>query len=521
MSFTVVDFILLVVGLVIFFLSLAGALAGFFVLQGIDEQRAIADFKDKAAKETIVVSNNINAITTNVNTIQTLLQIYGSVNFYDVYKPFVASLSSSSLNGSEIKLPSWVAFYENLDYVPGANASQYVDQHRAWGGVYSNFNNIIPFNLNNSRVPDVYRDYYWVCNQYLPDNEAVIGTNLGAEPTRNQTLLEVYQSGIPASTAKLTFSKAVGGGVGVTIYAPVIRNNKTISIQAAAFRIHELLRQVTSLNAGEGIALYDANDTMNYMSVVTSGYPGLEGRNDVDLKDYEVKSMINGAALHESDNYLVFYNRHWNVVFFSYNKSVSYIKIIPLCVILFIMLLAEITLLVMFAYRKISSAKKIQELTKSRVEILEVHRSKLNTLLKQSIRSETKARSIINSLSDLVVVISGRGRIIQCNNSFEKVFSFSNEEFEAGVLIKNIFVNLRDNFYESVGPNDVITTEAKLSDRSMIIVEIKVSNMVNDEMNPQTPIATPVATPNLDASTSFQMTKDEDEESYVLLMRKI
>ncbi|KAL0487306.1 7-dehydrocholesterol reductase [Acrasis kona] len=507
--FSAVDWVLILVGILVLFLCLAGGLIGYFVLEKGNYDAQVASFEQGGKTVIATIDKNIKLALNDLLVIQQFLQLFGALNFYTVFQPFVSSLSTSYIENGQVKLLPYITFYTYMDLVHSENVTSYLANIRSWGGNYTNVNYINGF---LSTEPDVPRPYYYVTTLYIPEGKTS-GTSIGSSLSRNQTITAVLESRSIQVSSKIDL--AVGAS-GVAVIAPVIRSGVVTGFVSNSISISRLLSQSVTLSNDQGVVLLDYNDPdVTVMSVLTDG---IKLKKDSDQHKYSDVIELLRNARSTSNSTVNIYNRQYVMIYFTNSLPASETKIIPLIVCLFFMLIVEVTLIILFFYRRIVIVRKMQDLTRGRLDILETHRVKLSALLKKSIRSEAKSRSIINSLTDIVIVIDKVGRILQTNQSFDNLFAFNEQEWNGGVKLSSILVDLDPMFFESLVSGSTLTTKASAKSGDDYQVEVKVSNMIGDDgVESKTP--TSAVEKN---KVELKLNKEEEEEeAYVVLLRRL
>ncbi|KAL0480860.1 TMPRSS11B [Acrasis kona] len=505
---SIADFVLIVLGVLAIVMCLVGGLTGYFVMEKIDVQNGVQEFMNRAKTISDNINNDIADITNDLLLLQKLMTVFQNVDFYNQFLPFSATMSTVPYINGTVKLPDYMLSYAYIQVVPYDNLTSYFDTLQSWGGTYRNVSYVKAF---GSTVPDVKRSEYFLITLYIPERGNA-GTNLASLQSRNDSFVEARAKREIVVTDKLYQNGVRGDASGVSVYAPVIRNNVTIGFVQSAIIMKALLKSSSAssyLSGDQSIALIE--DTGTIMTILTNNEQvnkpnGNYSQSDVDM-------LVSQSALSDSNNQISVYNRKYKMIVVSSVMPVQYLKVIPLALCLFTMLVIEALLVFAYCYRKVVVVNKIQELTKARVELLENHRAKLSNLLKTSIRSEAKSRGIINSIPDPVVVINATGLIVQSNNSFDALFA---ETENAEVLLSSILVDLDPNFFVSMQQGEVMKTNASLKNGTKMQVEVKVSNIVDDKREGSPNSSTPSKSPHIQLVSSI-----DEEESYVVIIREI
>ncbi|KAL0488447.1 hypothetical protein AKO1_015631 [Acrasis kona] len=504
---TPIDGVFAAVGILILIVCLVGGLTGYFVMQTNFRDMALAEFALESQDFQTTINANIKRVTNDLIVLQTGLQVFGSMNYYTKFVPLVSSLASMDRfdNGS-FAMPEYLTVLAYVEIVPFNNQSTYLSTIQSWGGPFANVKSI---NTASGSGPDIVRpNYYAITLKYPLDD--TIGRNSASDPVRNETLTNAYNTQTIQVSNKTVFLGDTQSGI--IVFAPVVRDNVTVGFVSANFYLSRLLQVSFPLGTQHGIVMLDSDNTV--MAVTTKDLPMCT--NDCEKVKYQdIRKYLNGDVMHNESITVEMYNKKYKLIYISNAAYEDNLKIIPLCVCLIGMLVAEILLVLLYGYRRVIVAKRVQDLTKHRVEVLEAHRSKLASLLKKSVKSESKSRSIINSIPDLVIVIDRLGKIMQTNNSFDNYFSYNEQEWNLGVNISTILVDFTPNFYETTSEDTVIETNITLRDYTTKKAEVKVASINGDEVE-TTPI-TPFA-----VEKSLQVQKQEnedDDEAYVILIR--
>ncbi|KAL0478661.1 2 TM domain-containing transmembrane protein [Acrasis kona] len=511
---TLVDYILLIIGILVLVLCLAGGLTGYFVMQSHDDKEAAIAFQQTAAAVVSAVNTNIKLATNDLLVLRNMMTVFDDIKYYTQFLPTVLSMASVSVINGSVVLPSFISAYAYIQIVKYDDLTNFTNMIHSWGGDYSNL--AVPRNSNNNTQMDVVRPEYFLVAQNIPF-PLLSAINVGASPGRNITLNTVRSTGAISVTTKVSII-GVPGQSGTLVYAPVIKNNVTVGFVGTSLVTTNLLKSSSSLGLNEGLVMFDLDGSV--MAVVTNGFNIPKIGDDYSLD--EVQSFINNVPLSNGENNVTLYNRRFKIVYFHTEKTVNYLKIVPLGVCLFVALLTICILVFISFYRRFVVSKRIQEVTRNRIEVLENHRAKLSSLLKKSIKSEAKASGIINAIRDIVVVIDISGRIMQSNKSFDKLFEFSEREWSEGVLLSSIIKDLPPLFFADAKDED-IKTKLTLRDESSFEVEIMVSSLSIEDFTKKEALPEPaIPTPNNQTTKNQRFEFAESgEESYVILIRRL
>ncbi|KAL0479931.1 rlmN [Acrasis kona] len=471
-------------------------------MEAQDKEHAAENFRLRAQTVASSIDSNMRTSISNFLTLHSMLSLFGSVSYYDKFLPFTTGLFADT-NGV---LPKFMIFLVNLDIVKDSELPAYKNKLQNWGGMYRNFNNVTRYDPEGKVVNDIVRDEYYLVSQVLPSG--VPGSNFGSEKYLNETIQQAIRTNTDVVSSRLPLVAEGPIYFGVVLFKPVTFEGKVISVLTAGFDTLALIQASSPLLPNEGVAIYDG--TGAYLGSVTNRYCG-----GSDFNEAQIENAIKDAKIVDYTHNVTLRNTSWKVVFFSCHLAQSDDKVIPLVACLLSGIFAQIVLVLIYGYRKIIIATRAQQLTRQRVEVLEVHRFKLASLLKKSVRSEEKSRGIINSIPDLVIVINDKGKMMQCNNSFDNYFAYTEKEWKEGIYIQSILVDLQSEFYSSMQPSVSINTNALLRDGQKMNVDVKVASM-GDKTEEET------GTPNSPApSTKFILEEQqvEEEEAFVILMR--
>ncbi|KAL0482700.1 hypothetical protein AKO1_014387 [Acrasis kona] len=472
------------------------------ILQEQAQSAVITNYEQRAKTMATTINYNMANALENYLIVHEMLSIFGSVNHYTRFAPFAENLFGITDGSTE--LPSYISFIINIDIVNHQDLPSYSSNVRSWGGSYQNFSGVYSF---GSRTLDVIREKYYIQSQTIPSSVISVGTNYGSFSYLNTTISTAIRTNCATTTMKLNFPNATGGGIGVMVFKPIYQQDEPVGVLAAGIETSQLLKASTTLRDGEGVAIFDASKAL--LGATTSS----SGVNIIHSSGTEVQNLISRAAIRNSNYNCSFMNNTWQVVFFSStSSSTNMTKLIPLVLCILFMIAAEIVLVFVYGYRRIILAKRAQDKARNRVEVLEVHRAKLGELLKKSVKSEEKARSIINSIPDLVISITKGGKIIQSNNSFDSNFTYSEKEWLDGININTILAELDDGFFLAQQHNTVVDTCAYLRNGEKISVEVKVAAMSANSCS--------VAAVNDDNQSPRDSFDDTDDEAYLILIRR-
>ncbi|KAL0488893.1 hypothetical protein AKO1_013531 [Acrasis kona] len=512
---TYFDVIIVVVGVIFAAMCLAGGLIGYFTIKRDYLARGKTEFNSASENAVASINQNLKSVTNDLLMLRTMFELFDNPHPYKQITPFIGSLSSTDLNGDGVlDLPPYVAAYFYVHVVD--NATSYLSHVRQWGDEYANLTYITGM---AGAEPDIDRPYYYVVDYYIPLYLKAVGFNYGSDELRNRTLTYVLSRNETYVSDLIVLLSDAGKYNGIIVYVPVNKNNTVVGVACASFRLTTLLKSSSDLGHEQGMAVIDTTIDNTVLTVITNGF---NDHKSSDSYTYtEVQDLLKASTYSTSNQTITLYNRKYQIIYFTRSVPYNYLNIIPLIVCAFVFLIGIVLLILVSVYRRAVVVKKVQELTRNRVEVLEAHRAKLSLLLKKSVKSEAKSRSIINSIPDLVVVINRLGVILQCNNSFDRTYTFSEQEWSNGIRIQSLLPELDDKFYECVNFKESIHTNAVTRDYTKFEVEVKIASMLDDPgvSEPHSPMSA------TDMKTAVKMNKidghNEEDESYVLIIRKI
>ncbi|KAL0482888.1 geranylgeranyl diphosphate synthase [Acrasis kona] len=504
---TFADWVFVLVGIVFLVLCLTGGLTGFFVMKNDQLIQDNDNFQRGALDITFELNKNMDEITSDLLMIRTMLSLFDGVTFYKQFLPFTSSLSSVTYSNGDVELKDYIKSYNYIQIVDNNNLTNYFSTIRSWGGLYSNISNVKEFGATGKL--DVVRSEYFLVTLYLPLN-GNISTNLGSNPLRNRTLQAARASKQIIVSDKVTIAGVVGDASGVITYAPVVKNNVTVGFISSSMLLKNLMNASTTLDNQQGLAMLD--DKNNVMTIFTNGIK--IGKEDGNYTFSDVEALLSQSMFRSPYHSITLYNKQYKIICFSTARSSSYYKAIPLCVCLVVLLIIEVGLVSVCGYRRVVVVKRMQDVTRDRVGVLENHRTKLSSLLKKSVKSEAKSRSIINSIPDIVVVVNMVGKILQSNKNFDKLFEFNEQEWTAGVMLSSILVELDPMFFESAD-DKLVNTFMKTKDVDKIGVQVKVSSIIDDSL---LDAATPTIMKNVTLKYQKHEDSEGDQESYVIII---
>ncbi|KAL0480654.1 nifL [Acrasis kona] len=150
-----------------------------------------------------------------------------------------------------------------------------------------------------------------------------------------------------------------------------------------------------------------------------------------------------------------------------------------------------------------SEREKIQFLQKSHIRLKE--------LLDRISEQERRARTTMNAIRDYMVIINLRGRILQTNKSFDKVFMNDLTSFDSDQLfVSSLFPNLSETFFDGMNSSETIETEMAKRSGGTIKVRVRVTCFDSDHHDDQT-------------FNDFDelLTEDVTKEKYLIVARNL
>jgi PAS domain-containing protein len=134
---------------------------------------------------------------------------------------------------------------------------------------------------------------------------------------------------------------------------------------------------------------------------------------------------------------------------------------------------------------RVAHAKKLQrEATLQKLVQVKENQKSLRSLLNKIATQEWTTRATINAIDDIVIVIGNTGKVLQSNTYFDRIFKFTEQEFERGVYVKNLFTKLPEQFY-NVSDGTPIDTTIKLRFGNEEPIEITVKSLSSEAIMAQ------------------------------------
>jgi PAS domain-containing protein len=176
--------------------------------------------------------------------------------------------------------------------------------------------------------------------------------------------------------------------------------------------------------------------------------------------------------------------------------------------------------------RRLLYTRKLREMDKAKVIILEQSQIRLQELLHRISIQENKTRSAVNAIRDFIICINKKGRIIESNSSFDKVFTkemgnMNQDEMYVGTL----FPELGDYFFLNMDPLRPVETIMKRKNDDPLPVLVSVTSLIEDGgLDSSIGLLTPLSARS-DISFGFPEDNElreteENEEGYIIGKRK-
>jgi PAS domain S-box-containing protein len=224
--------------------------------------------------------------------------------------------------------------------------------------------------------------------------------------------------------------------------------------------------------------------------------------------------LMNNAPF-TANSSVTFGERKYGVFFIATNAYVdsfqSFDKYTAIIVSMIALLLMLIACIFIFFFNRLQRSKAMRMRSKRQVTSLLDSQNSLRGYLSRIASQEKKARTLINSMPDYVIVTNTAGRILQTNKKFDQTFGYSEEQMTNGVSVDNIFLHMPSGFYKN-HITEAIETVATTQNGAISVMLI-VNSMDTDEHSDH------ILTTKLVAEAELQ--DSEDQEAFVLIARPV
>ncbi|KAL0487528.1 sporulation kinase E [Acrasis kona] len=338
-----------------------------------------------------------------------------------------------------------------------------------------------------------------------PEFLSTIGVDSGRD-SRIEKIQKAIDTKQVIATSRINFPDVLIGGRGVSMYKAVfsriygdLAGLVTITIEPS-----ELLNDAFGTSVEDWyISLRDANDSQPTQFLYNT-------KTDVTNLEQDVK-FLNLFEV-QSTEYVAFADRTWSLTFvatenYIQKNSQSFSKYIGIITSMIVMLVALGCCVVLFFGRRLLNAHRLRVASKERIKHLNNNQSKLRVLFKRIMAQEERTNSILNALTDVIIVLDNNGRVIRTNNAFDTVFRFPNEMLEKGLMIGSIITDAPDNFFRNECRFDTKCTDGF---EQKVSCNVTVTCLRDRERHTSVLI---------EAIIGDQGKQDGDEESYLVVLQ--
>jgi PAS domain S-box-containing protein len=518
------DLIPIVLALVVITLGLTAGLTSFFLLR---DNEIIAS-RDALQSSVAEVETGLNAAFTEVISVvmrtASLFQTSKTwpLGAYDQFAPYVMSSG---------KFPKFLTTMTYILSVPISEEDAFVQRWRSSGDKnYVNLT-ITGRDSNNKVIPPIWTPIRCVVMQIVPVanmlNPNSLGYDLCTDAAKNETFNFAMNTGKPIASGRIVSSLTSANVVSITIQKSILNTttNKPLGVISGVVIVSDLLAQsLTSIIDRYDVAVYDTNatgDTFIYNSATSA---------DSIVTSAMTTRMIANAAFTARTNISVT-NRVFHLVLIPqedyaarYQTSTKFVALIVSLVIMSVLLVGCV---VLYFTRKLLLAKKSRAAAGIQIDLLKTNQSALRTLLDRIACQESKTRAVINSLPDIIFVISDAGKILQTNTAFDEAFPFNQQEMVKGVYSWDIFTELASDFFRVCDENSDIETLAQRRFGDVIEVRVRVRDIRGshgESSSSQSDKHRPVTVDSRqfsDKQISGALNMHDESEAYVIIAKNL
>jgi len=424
------NLIVILLAIILIAIGLATGLIAFFTLQARDKRAAKkilreysqtqADYLQKELDKSVLIAINIKGLFEVMPLVQ-----------YSNFEAFINTTEVRSRNPG-INTIAYCPQVKKADITTFEN-----EIRTSLGGNYENFT-IFDMDASFTHVPLPDMTLYTPLLFSDPFISFLIGYDIGASVSfKLDAINRARASQKSAATSKTYFTvPGLGERPVCEMYCPVLQNGEIKGFSGVAFFISTMVDAAFSDYVLSQVEVYlmdddvaDVNTDAHYLYSTTGELNYLAAKKAISRASFSVSQTVFMA------------DRQWKAVFLptkgflrsneGYEKWIALFVPLVVCVILSFVLALFV--------KGFEYSAKMREMAKERVVILETAQQKLQNLLDSIATQEKKTRTIINTLTDAVIVTDEHGKLLKINNSFEKMFGMNEVEIHNNTL-QNIFV---------------------------------------------------------------------------------
>lgn len=427
---------ILLCSLLLILIGLATGLIAFFTLRARDLRQAKKNLRSYSSTQADYLQKELDKSVLVAVNMKGMFEVMGSNVRLEHFQKFVNTTEVRQKN-SGINTIAYVAQVQESQ-IPAFEA----EIRANYGPLYENYT---VFDLNQAfeRVPLPSMPYHTPLVFSDPMIDLIVGYDIGASVSFKFEALEKARHTLqPVATSKTYFTVPGQGEEPVCeMYVPVMEDNGQIQgFSGVAFFIGKMVDAAFSEMVLKQVKVYLLDDDVHDAASDAQYLYSTTGEKNPDAG----RRAISRAQFTSSHN-VYMADRKWRAVFAptsafltsneGYEKWIGLFVPIVACVILSFVLALFI--------KGFEYSANMRAMEKDRVHILESAQQKLQKLLNSIATQEKKTRTIIDTLTDAVIVTDEHGRLLQANNSFEKMFGI-NETVLHNHSIENIFVNAQN-----------------------------------------------------------------------------
>jgi PAS domain-containing protein len=370
---------------------------------------------------------------------------------------------------------------------------------------------------NNNVIPAPLAPVYYPLLQVIPPSLGSWGFDYGSSPSRFVAIQRAIATGGCGTSDKYIFAQVGTQLAGAVVFCALYDQygNMTGGVTANFYSDQVVKSAMNSFTSNLWVNVYDYSASTSDPETVfltSTAQP-----NNTLWTSAESYALMNSAPFYANST-VKFGDRTYGVFFIATNNYVNsfasfdkYTAIIVSMVALLLMLVACIFL---FFSQRLQRSKRMRMKSKAQVNVLIDSQNSLRSYLARIALQEKKARTLLNSMPDFVIVTSNTGKVVQTNKKFDRQFGYTEEQMGKGVFVDNIFLHMQSGFYKQ-SIIDPVETLATTQWNGTINVMLMVTSIDNDD---QSDVLSAVFSNRLVVE---QQEQTEDQEAFVIIARPV
>jgi PAS domain-containing protein len=448
------DILPLVLGIIVIALGVTAALLSFFLLRNAETEIARIALNTSSQDVSRALSNAAASVVAVVQATATFFQVSKTpITLYDQFSPYI--LSSGSF-------PKYLSGISYIRAVPVEETDSFVAQMQSMGGDYVDFA-ITGRDAANKPIPPIWTPLRGIVVQTTPiaNMKLLNGYDINTDYEKNLTMIRALATGTPAATGRIQTATKSDINVATAVFQSITNQTsmKPYAIIAGSIVMNQLISEaLSSISRKFYVSVFDTNSTSDpfVYSTASTSAAGISSKQNAE--------MISSAPFVSSAN-LTFGDRILSVTLIPQNDYIEQYstsqRYIALVLSLALMVVLLIGVVILYFTRKLLIARQKRRATSVQIDLLKTNQTALRVLLDRIANQESKTRAVINSLPDLICVITATGKILQTNQAFDHEFPFNQQEMEKGVYTWDIFTELSSDFFRVPNEQGINTTAAR------------------------------------------------------------